>query len=79
MHTIVSAEEKPMFPLEPRGVVTLESDSDQSMSQATDSEKESFEVGLWRITSNMIKSILQCEICLIHAYLCNFRRPFADS
>ena len=79
MHTIVSAEEKPMFPLEPRGVVTLESDSDQSMSQATDSEKESFEVGLWRIITNMPNIYLQCEICLIHAYLCNFRRPFADS
>ena len=37
-----------MFPLEPRGV-TNESDSDQSMSQATDSEKESFQVSLFEV------------------------------
>ena len=40
---VVSPEEKPMFPMEPNGIM-MTSESMQSVSQSTDLEK-SFEVG----------------------------------
>ena len=48
-----------MFPLEPTGGVASESDSDNSMSHATDSEKESFEVRIWKIRkTELLKELL---------------------